>query len=73
MVPEEVPKHSQKLLRNMANDNSILEETDSESVMGVALLSFRGLYLPNKQPPDPFVEVNAALQGTSFMLCHVYK
>ena len=37
-VPEEVPKHPQKLSRN----SSMLEETDSEFVMVVALLMFQG-------------------------------
>ena len=38
-VPEEVPKHPRKLLRN----SSMLEETDTEIiVMVVALLTFQG-------------------------------
>ena len=41
-VPEEVPKHPQKLSSNMAKDSSMLEETDSKFVMVVALLLFQG-------------------------------
>ena len=37
-VPEEVQKHPQKLSRN----SSMLEESDSEFVMVVALLTFQG-------------------------------
>ena len=37
-VPEEVPKHLQKLSRN----SSMLEETDSKFVMVVALVTFQG-------------------------------
>ena len=41
-MPEEVPKHPRKLLRNMAKESSMLEKTDSEFVMVVALLPFQG-------------------------------
>ena len=41
-VPEKVPKHPLKLSRNMAKDSSMLEETDSEFFMVVALLPFQG-------------------------------
>ena len=37
-VPEEVPKHQRKLLRN----SSMLEEAHSEFFMVVALLTFQG-------------------------------
>ena len=50
---EEVSKHSRKLLRNMANDSSIFEETDYEFIIVfVALLPFEGYYLSNKRLPD---------------------
>jgi len=41
----------------MADDNSILEKTDRESVLGVALLSFQSEYLSNKWSPDTIVDV----------------
>ena len=60
----------------MAKDNSMLERTDSEFVMVVALLPFQGWYLSNKQLPDLLVNVTAtndALQSTCLTLCHVLK
>ena len=41
-VPEEVPKHLRKLSMNMANDSCMLEETDSNFVVVVAVLPFQG-------------------------------
>ena len=52
----------------------MLEKTDSEFVMVVALLTFQGQYLSDKQPPDLLVNVTAtndALQNTCLTLCYV--
>jgi len=41
-MPEEVPKHLKKSLTvNMVDDDSIISETDGESILAVALL-FKG-------------------------------
>ena len=59
----------QSISREMANNNSVFEETDSESVMRVALLPFQGKCLSNKQLPDSVVNMmatNNALQTALF-------
>ena len=41
-MPEEVPKYPRKLSRNMTKNSRVLEKTDNEFVMVVALLTFQG-------------------------------
>ena len=44
---------------SVAKDSSMLEETDSEFVMVVALLPFQGWYLSDKRTPDLLANVTA--------------
>ena len=62
--------------RNMANNSSILEETDSKFVMVVALLQSQVYNYSNKWPPDLLVNVittNYALESTCLKLSHAER
>ena len=74
-VPEEVPKHLQKLSRNMAKNSGMLEKTDSEFVTVVALLCSKVSISPTsgRQIYLYVTATNDALQSTCLTLCYVER
>ena len=64
----------QNSCENSEEHGQVLEKTDGEFVVVVALLPFQGWYLSDKQLPDLLENVTAmndALQSTCLTLCHV--